>query len=325
VRYVPRLERAQILEAARQNHPFWGAGRTRAEHAAHTLRQLEAAGPELLRYVGLVDARGRLLGAIKRFSLLFHDGGDPGPAGHEGGALLRAVGIGAVFTNPAARGRGVASTLLGAVLDEARDLGYAAALLYSDIDPAFYARLGFVALPARDWTIDPAALPVQGALEVRRARDKDLGRLLGWYEEAWEREHPSFLRPARSPAIWRFFRFRNRIGAEWIVRYRGRDAGYLIAAPDDPRRELPDPREPRLFWVDEAALPGVPRERLWATVRALAEKARALHVRGWIGPGGMPEGAVRVVRPSSVPMVAPLAPGLHVRPRRTWADSFQHF
>jgi hypothetical protein len=211
------------------------------------------------------------------------------------------------------------------VLGEARDLGYAAALLYSDIDPAFYARLGFVALPARDWAIEPAALPERGALEVRRAGDRDLERLLGWYEDAWRREHPSFLRPARSPAIWRFFRFRNRIGAAWIARHRGRDAGYLIAGPDDPRRDLPDPRPPRLFWVDEAALPGVPRERVWATVRALAEKARALQVRGWIGPGGAPEGAARVARPSSLPMVAPLAPGLRVRPRRTWADSFQHF
>lgn len=316
MRYLPRLDRAQIVEAARQNHPFWGDHRSRAEHAAHTLRQLEAAGPELLRYVGLVDARGHLLGAIKRFSLLFH---------HGDGAPLRAVGIGAVFTDPAARGRGVASELVGAVLDEARDLGYAAALLYSDIDPAFYARLGFVVLPARDWTIDRAALPTRGALEVRRAREGDLGRLLGWYEGAWQREHPLFLRPARSPAIWRFFRFRNRIRGEWIVRFRGRDAGYLIAGADDPRRELPDPREPRLFWVDEAAAPGVPRERLWATVRVLAEKARAVRVRGWLGPDGAPEGAARMARPSSVPMVAPLAPGLRVWPRRTWADSFQHF
>ncbi len=149
-RYLAALDRTQIVEAARQNHPLWGGDRSPAEHAAYTLGQLEIAGPELMRYVGLVDGRGRLVGALKRYSLPFRDGR---------GDALRAVGIGAVFTRPAAHGQGVASALLRAVMGEARDLGYAAALLYSDIDPGYYARLGFVALPARDWTVSRPTSP----------------------------------------------------------------------------------------------------------------------------------------------------------------------
>jgi predicted N-acetyltransferase YhbS len=316
VRYVARLDRGQITEAARQNHALWGGDRSRAEHAEHTFEQLEAAGPELLRYVGLVDPRGRLVGSIKRFSLQLREGD---------GAAVRAVGIGAVFTSPAARGRGVAKALLGAVMDEARDLGYAAALLYSDIDPAFYARLGFVALPARDWTVSAEDLPARGALAVRPAVDGDLDRMLDWYERAWASEHPSFLRPVRSRAHVRFFRFRNRVRAAWIVQRRGRDVGYLLAGRDDPRRDLPAPREPRLFWFDEAAVPGVPLEHVWATVGALARQGKAAQVRGWLGPDGAPEGAARLARPSSFPMIAPLVPALRVRPRRAWLDSFQHF
>src|SRR5690242_7125560 len=125
MRYVPQLDRALVAEASRHNHAFWGGKRSIDEQQARTLLQLETAGPELLRYVGLVNERGRLLGAIKRYSLLVTD---------EGGAPMRAVGIGAVFTKPSMRGKGVATTLLRAVMDEARDLGYSAALLYSDID-----------------------------------------------------------------------------------------------------------------------------------------------------------------------------------------------
>ncbi len=316
MRYLPALDRAQIVEATRQNHALWGGGRSAAEHATRTLEQLETAGPELLRYVGIVDGRGRLVGALKRYSLSFRDGR---------GEALRAVGIGAVFTRPAARGRGVASALLRAVTGEARDLGYAAALLYSDIDPAFYARLGFVALPARDWTIVPADLPGGGGLVVRRAGRRDQDRLLGWYEEAWRRAHPSFLRPERSAAVWRYFCLRNRIRETWIVRWRGRDAGYLIAGRDDARRDLPHPRAPRLLWFDEAAAPGVPDRRIWATVRMLAGEAGASQVRGWLGPDGAPPGATRLARPSSFPMIAPLRSDLRVRPRRAWADSFLHF
>src|SRR5262249_3552849 len=144
LKYVALLDRAQIAEACRQHQALWGADVSPAAHAARVLRRLETAGPELLRYVGLVDPRGRLVSALLRYSLLLRQGAS---------APVRAVGIGAVFTRPSARGRGAASALLRAVMDEGRDLGYAAALLYSDIDPAFYERLGFVALPARDFRV----------------------------------------------------------------------------------------------------------------------------------------------------------------------------
>jgi hypothetical protein len=48
-------------------------------------------------------------------------------------------------------------------------------------------------------------------------------------------------------------------------------------------------------------------------------------VRGWAGPGALPAGAARIARPGAWPMIAPLTPELRVRPRRAWADSFQHF
>jgi hypothetical protein len=129
----------------------------------------------------------------------------------------------------------------------------------------------------------------------------------------------------RSRALLRFFRWRNRIGAVWILRHRGRDAGYLMAGPNDDVRDLPHPHEPRLLWIDEVAAPSVPKERVWSTLGALARRARADRVRGWLGPLGAPAGASVVARPMAFPMIAPLTPELRVRPRRAWLDSFQHY
>src|SRR6185437_6823643 len=153
MRYLPRLDRDQIIAVTKKNHALWGSDRPLPAYTDYVLRQLDTAGPEILRYVGLADAKGRLVGSIKRYGLLLREGSGP---------PLRTAGIGAVFTAPEARGQGVASTLVQAVLDEARDLGYAAALLYTDIDPAFYARLGFVPLsPTRSFSIPTEALPVK--------------------------------------------------------------------------------------------------------------------------------------------------------------------
>jgi predicted N-acetyltransferase YhbS len=278
-------------------------------------RQLDAAGPEVLRYVGLVE-RGKLVASIKRYGLALREGT---------GSVLRAVGIGAVFTAPEARGRGLASVLLTAVMNEARDLGYEAAALYSDIDPAFYERLGFVALPARDLRIATADLPASGALAVRAAEDADEAQLLRWHEASWAREHPTWLRPSRTRALLRYFRLRNRVKDLWVLKDGAREVGYLMAGSDDPARDLPDPRPPGLLWFDESAAPGVPRERVWATIARLARGAKATHVQAWRGPEGVPEGAEILARPSSFPMIAPLVPTLRVRPRRAWLGSFEHY
>src|SRR5262249_47542682 len=160
-------------------------------------------------------------------------------------------------TRENARGRGAASALLREAMREAADLGDEAALLYADIVPAFYARLGFVALPALQHHARPSDLPGKGALEIRPAMPGDLDRLVAFHEDAWDRGGALALRARRSPLIWQYFRFRNRFAGEWILADGGRDVGYLIAAPDDPRRDLPEPRQRGLFWVDEWAAQGV--------------------------------------------------------------------
>lgn len=312
-RYVPLLDRSEIDEAARQNQALWGYGRSEAEHLAHTAAQLAHAGPELLRYVGLSSEQG-LVAASKRYGLLFR----------AGGREARVLGIGAVFTKESERGKGHASALIRAMVREARDLGYAAAVLYSDIDTAYYARLGFIALPAVDCFALPGALPDADALAFRPAEKGDLDRLIAWHEASWA-SSPEALRPMRSRALFRFFQWRNRVADAWILGGAGRDAGYLLAGLDDPRRDLPEPRPEGLLWVDEWSAPGVAPARVLATIRAVAELRGAREVGLWLRPGQDPAPFREAPRTASFPMILPLAPGLIVDPARDHLGSFEHF
>ena len=312
-RYVPLLDRSEIDEAARQNQALWGYGRSGAEHLAHTAAQLARAGPELLRYAGLVSEQG-LVAASKRYGLLFR----------AGGREARVLGIGAVFTKESERGKGHAPALIRAMVREARDLGYAAAVLYSDIDTAYYARLGFIALPAVDCFALTEALPDADALTFRPAEKGDLDRLIAWHEASWA-SSPEALRPMRSRALFRFFRWRNRVADAWILGDAGRDAGYLLAGLDDPRRDLPEPRPDALLWVDEWSAPGVARARVLATIRAVAEARAAREVGLWLRPGQDPAPFRSTSRTASFPMILPIAPGLTVDPARDHLGSFEHF
>lgn len=312
-RYVPQLDRSDVDEAARQNQALWGYGRSTASHLAHTAAQLTTAGPELLRYVGLVSDAG-LVAASKRYGLLFRAGG------HE----ARVLGIGAVFTKESERGKGHAPALIRAMIREAKDLGYAAAILYSDIDTAYYARLGFTALTAVDHFALTVALPDTSALAFRPAGKGDLDRLIAWYEASWAAS-PEALRPMRSRALFRFFQWRNRVADAWILSDAGRDVGYLLASLDDPQRDLPEPRPDNLLWVDEWSAPGVDPARVLATIRAVAERCGAHEIGLWPRPGQHLEPFRSAPRTASFPMIAPLAPGLTVDPARDYLGSFEHF
>lgn len=312
-RYVPLLDSDCIDEAARQNQALWGYGRSDADHLAHTAAQLANAGPERLRYVGLVSDHG-LVAASKRYGLLFR----------ADGREARVLGIGAVFTKESERGKGHAPALIRAMTDEARDLGYAAAILYSDIDAAYYARLGFVALPAVDHFTRPSDLPSEGALAFRPAKEADLDRLIAWHEASWAAS-PEAFRPMRSRALWRFFRWRNRIAGEWILTEGEHDVGYLMAGLDDPLRDLPEPRPEGLLWVDEWSAPGVSHARVLATIRAVALREGAREIGLWLRPGQDPAPFRAAKRSASFPMILPIAKGLSVDPARDYLGSFEHF
>ena len=117
--------------------PLWSDGLSRGSYAKAWAAQLKTPwGQPHLDRVALVDGP-HVLSSAKRydFSMRFD------------GRIRRVLGIGAVFTAPAHRGRGCARELLTRMLDTAVTEGQEFAMLFSEIEPAFYERLDFVPVP----------------------------------------------------------------------------------------------------------------------------------------------------------------------------------
>ena len=113
--------------------------------------------------MALVD-EGRVISSAKRYDL----------SARIDGRIRRVLGIGAVFTTPARRGQGAAQWLLEAILEQAEAEGYEYAMLFSEIEPAFYERLDFVPLPLLESRLEVSRNGGAPAMLVRAGDDRDL-------------------------------------------------------------------------------------------------------------------------------------------------------
>jgi GNAT superfamily N-acetyltransferase len=96
------------------------------------------------------------------------------------GHSIRIAGLGAVFTQPGHRGRGYARIIVERVLERTAAEGADLALLFSEIGPAYYARLGFSVIPASELTLQVVESNRRGApaVLVRAGDDRDLANLV---------------------------------------------------------------------------------------------------------------------------------------------------
>jgi predicted N-acetyltransferase YhbS len=96
------------------------------------------------------------------------------------GRPIRVAGVGAVFTQPAHRGRGAARELMKRLLEKVASEGADAALLFSEIGAEYYARLGFTPVPLDDLSLRVIEDPRRGApaTMVRAGDDRDLDAIV---------------------------------------------------------------------------------------------------------------------------------------------------
>lgn len=216
---------------------------------------------------------------------------------------LRATGIGAVFTPQALRGRGYATVMLGALLDSERANGRDLAFLYSDIHPAYYEKLGFVALPSR--LISIRAESLDGAAVGARPIEENEWTAIRRCFDALDRTRPWSLR--RTPLVWNWMRGRwratPRTGAQNVA--LAVRAGRSVVAYAIGRRALAHDA----FVLDDFAFDGdAGRAVVPGLMRAAAGDLR--RVNGWLPPPGareaLPRGSVRS-RKDAILMVAPLS------------------
>jgi hypothetical protein len=164
MRLVPAEGRI-LDEILSESHAIWSDGLTREAYAKYNAAQMRTPwGSRHLRRFALVDG-ANVLASAKRYTFTARvDGKD-----------VRAVGIGAVFTPERQRGRGHARDIIDRLIADAAADGAAIAVLFSEIDPVYYARMGFVAIPRRELVIHPR-VGTRGApaVLVRAGEERDI-------------------------------------------------------------------------------------------------------------------------------------------------------
>lgn len=215
---------------------------------------------------------------------------------------LRATGIGAVFTPTALRGRGYASAMLGALLDQERDAGRDFAFLFSDIHPAFYERIGFVTMPSRILTVRAGSLDgtPAGAVPLLESDWAGVRRCF----DALEAQRPWGFK--RTPLVWDWVKRKLTAPApastqpvSLAIKRERSVVAYVIG-----RRVM---REDAFVFDDFAFKGEEGRARLPSLMRAAAgDLAR---IAGWLPPPvareALPRGSVKA-RKTAITMFAPL-------------------
>jgi GNAT superfamily N-acetyltransferase len=193
----PLLE--QILDLT---YPIWNEGLTRRAYGQWNAAQRRTPwGREHLNRAALVDDAGALLATAKCYRL----------RATLDGREASVLGIGAVFTPEDRRGRGHAGRLIELLVEKAAHEGASLAILFSEIAPAFYERLGFQRLP-----LDQVRVIVQEkgggapAMLVRSGHESDLPALAAMHDV--RAAHMRFSLQ-RAPAYIQFMLTRKRLRA----------------------------------------------------------------------------------------------------------------
>ncbi len=291
LQYVSKLTPAQIHQTQQDSLALWGAGLTLPTRVERLSDLLQFAGPDRFRVSGLVDSRGFVPCSLKRHDLVLN----------VAGTLRNTLGIGAVFTAQAYRKNGLARQLIEAVLEEATQENYELAVLFSDIDPSYYAKLGFIEIPAWRYEFELSTLlerhPSDQALDFRLATAADLPKLLQWYDSSWPH---SYTRPDRDPFRWEFFRRRIGYPADLILSQDSLEIGYLTLSQ----------ARPNVMWIDEIVVAPQFVNRAWSTISRLAMEKRYSGAAGFLPKFLLPEHiSERTRRNKAVPMVKELRAG----------------
>jgi predicted N-acetyltransferase YhbS len=147
------------------DHTFgqWNDLLTREGYAQYNRAQLRTSwGSRHLQRVGLVSD-GILLASAKQYRVTMR----------VDGRMVPTIGIGAVFTPPERRGRGHAAALVEHIVQAGRSNGASLAMLFSEIAPRYYERLGFSVVPMQQALVGVPWKPGAPAVLVRTGEPRD--------------------------------------------------------------------------------------------------------------------------------------------------------
>ena len=155
--------------------------------------------------------------------------------------MVPGVGIASVYTKAEYRGRGFASRLLEWVHRDQLARGTGLSILFSDIDPSFYARLGYAPCPAFEgwYRPDSAAAPSAERFRLVEFSGSDgLNEMARLYEDS-ERNSPWAI--IRDESDWKVL-LRKFPGDEhfWLESPTGERLGYVRLSSREGRKRIMD-------------------------------------------------------------------------------------
>lgn len=156
---------AVLEQILAESHQIWSDGLTPQAYGRFNAAQMRTAwGSKHLRRLALVDDGGALLSSAKRYDF----------TGRLDGQECSIVGVGAVFTPASGRGRGHARAIVEQITASAAQEGADLALLFSEIDPAYYEGMGFISVPRPELVIRLKEKPGAPMVLVRAAEERDI-------------------------------------------------------------------------------------------------------------------------------------------------------
>ena len=302
-----RLDAGQLETVLDETYPIWGEGLTRQAYGQWNRAQTETPwGRRHLTRLGLVDG-GQVLASAKRYDL----------TARVGAQVVPVLGIGAVFTAPALRGLGHARGLINAMLEDAATRGCAGALLFSEIDPAYYQQFGFRIVPLETTTLEvPVTSRGAPAVLVRSAEPRDFEHIAAI---SARRTNGASFALDRSAEFIAFSVARRRLAVglgapalralEFFVTEEGsRAVAYVVLL-----------HGPHVSWLEDCGDFDPSGARVGAMLQVLSARTPAeapLTVRAWIPQAFRPSQlhVARVEPATEVMMWKPLAPGMPDRP-----------
>jgi len=302
--YLSKLNPEQIKTVQEMSHNLWGADLSLEDRYQKLINLIEYPGP-ILTMSGLYDEKGNLVASLKRYKLSLRCLKK----------VIPIVGLGSIFTHESFRHRGFGKQLIDIVLNEERQLGSEAAILFSDINPDYYQQFQFLKLPALSFQMMVPTLPKASRLTLAEHDGDDQRKLIRFYEASFG---PKMIRPYRSETLWSFVKESNFTGNDYILSLDGQEVGYLSAT-----------QKGETLFLDEACYPPELDQDFLGLLRAEAPKMGFGTIRGWHREGQLlsPHKTL-LARPKAVPMIRSLSEFLDLEdyPQKSfWFGSLDHF
>jgi len=280
---------AERTQAFRNFHDVWGRELPIEEHVHARLGNPKYNNAQW--YVGCLQ--GRVVTGCGCYAMQLSIDGRIEPA----------YALGEVHTLAEVRGRGFAPQLLSFVEQDQRAAGRTVSVLYSDIAPSYYERLGYLLCSCPQGWADPRTAGLSetgGAGAVPFDPTRELPAMV----ELYQRSHSGLpLWIARSPSYWQYLIQRNPQDEFYAIEADGRRLGYFRVAVTPAELKI---RDFALHDSTDAAC-----RALAAAAVALARARGAGRVGGWLPATSVFRECFQFSeRSRELTMIKPLAPHL---------------